>query len=531
MGSSAHSMNTWAPIHRPPTIPSCFHIQQLTVEIGPVGSANARIRIATKWPRPPAQPALFEDLWSAAVFELNNVNCYREWDRLRDEAWKGNLTCDEFVDAKLKSEERATQCSRAFYISTFLPWLEKTGSLKSNPFVWHCDEFLSEPELSRSRDDWRLLYYAAEFNSICAKRELGRENYSVAKEYLKKIFDGKDTLPEYDVYNAYAISARLNREVDDFEGAIKDCTSVLCRNPAYAESYLIRGTAHSYLGHFDQALEDFNQALRLKPDDVEVLRLRSNEFSRRREWKVAIADLSKAIVIAPRDSDLYLRRGWARGNAGELDHAVDDFTEAVKLAPKDPRGYQSRAKVFGVQGNRAKAIADLDTAIRFAPKNGTAFLERGTLHIDNRAWQLALGDFNSAIKLSPDSPPAYAARAKLRLESEDKTLRRPAEALRDAKRSCELTKWKSASELAILAAAYAALSDFDNAVLWQEKAASQSAPDERAKNVETLKDYRVHQKKRTSAISLPSSDEIASTKKCSFRGESRQSYSLESLAI
>lgn len=50
----------------------------------------------------------------------------------------------------------------------------------------------------------------------------------------------------------------------------------------------------------------------------------------------------------------------------------------------------------------------------------------------------------------------------------------------DARQACELTKWKQAALLDILAAGYAESRDFGQAVEWQEKAEQHETADEKA---------------------------------------------------
>jgi tetratricopeptide (TPR) repeat protein len=62
------------------------------------------------------------------------------------------------------------------------------------------------------------------------------------------------------VYNQRAV-AKVRK--GDLDGAVKDVTSALDRNPNYADAYKNRGIARHIRGAYDGAIADFNRALRL----------------------------------------------------------------------------------------------------------------------------------------------------------------------------------------------------------------------------------------------------------------------------
>ncbi len=82
----------------------------------------------------------------------------------------------------------------------------------------------------------------------------------------------------------------------------------------------------------------------------------------------------------------------------------------------------------------------------------------------------ALDHFREAIRLDPDwVAPRFGAAWALATDS-DSTLRDPEEAIRLAESAAELSDWRDAIVLDVLAAAYAAAGDFDRAVLVGEEA-------------------------------------------------------------
>jgi tetratricopeptide (TPR) repeat protein len=169
---------------------------------------------------------------------------------------------------------------------------------------------------------------------------------------------------------------------------------------------------------------------------------------------------------------------------------VEFFTKAIELAPNSADGYRGRANANYDRGETDAALADWDAAIQRNADDYALFVERGSLHHAKRNLKQAWDDYSAAIKLEPEQPEGHACRAELALSEDENEFLRPEEAFADAQRACEITKWKSATELALLAKACAAKKEFEEAVKWQQQALENADPLVRRQALAELEGYR-----------------------------------------
>jgi tetratricopeptide (TPR) repeat protein len=87
-----------------------------------------------------------------------------------------------------------------------------------------------------------------------------------------------------------------------------------------------------------------------------------------------------------------------------------------------------------------------------------------------RDYRRALADFDRAVEVGPQYGVCYDSRALLLASAPEGQGRNGPQALEDARRACDITGWRRPEMLGTLAAAYAAVGDFQQAIHWQETA-------------------------------------------------------------
>jgi tetratricopeptide (TPR) repeat protein len=184
----------------------------------------------------------------------------------------------------------------------------------------------------------------------------------------------------------------------------------------------------------------------------------------------AVEFYTQEITRNPSSWNAYLYRGFVFDVKHEYDEAIADYTRSIQIYPLWANTFNNRGWTWHRKKAYDRAIADYTEAMRLDPKCVLAIANRGLAWQDKGEYYKALNDYNQSVKVDPKYARGYNARAWLYATCPDKKFRDGKLAVESATRACDLTGWKEANKLAVLAAAYAETGDFDKAVKWQEKA-------------------------------------------------------------
>jgi len=216
-------------------------------------------------------------------------------------------------------------------------------------------------------------------------------------------------------------------------------------------NYVIHCNYGSYLnegGRHEEAIEHCQKALQLKPDYADAHNNFGVMMIQNGKLEDAIEHFQKALQLKPDYADAHNNLGNALGSLGKHEQAIEHFQQVLKLKPDYADAHYNLAVVLLRQNKVAEGIA---------------------------YWK-------EALRLKPDWSQSHNDLAWFLVTVKDKNLREPAEAIRHAKRACELTQYSNPHFLDTLSVACAVAGDFQMAIEIADKALQLAVGNEKLTN-------------------------------------------------
>jgi Tfp pilus assembly protein PilF len=259
-------------------------------------------------------------------------------------------------------------------------------------------------------------------------------------------------------------------------------------------NYLL-GNAYAETGDMDAAARSFRTTLQIAPDFEQAHNQLGWVLVQQKKFAEAEAQFGEILRLNPYSANAHKHLGDVLVREGKYAEAEAEYSNALMIKPDDAVINQALA-IASLKAESEKKLANLYNALKILPTPETHTQIAVILAIKGE-FQDAIEHYNEALRLRPDSPDVLNNLAWLLATCTDAHIRDGAQAIKYAKRACELTHYNMTPLVGTLAAAYAEVGRFDDAISTAQKActlASKSGEqDLLRRNQELLALYRAHQ--------------------------------------
>ncbi|MHC4397420.1 MAG: tetratricopeptide repeat protein [Planctomycetota bacterium] len=256
----------------------------------------------------------------------------------------------------------------------------------------------------------------------------------------------------------------------EIDKIIEHSTGPLKFEPNYAAANYVLGEAMFKSGRIKDALRCWNVAALLEPDNHKTHNSLGEAFYKLGKTNQAIEHWAEALRLNPDAGVSYFNLGQVFAEQNKLDEAVKHFNEALRIKPRWPVVRCNLGNIYHRQGRFDLAIKQYAEALRFQSDSLDARLGLARTFTQMGKPKAAVENYYRILKRKPNRIDVLDDLAWILASDPDADVRNPADALKFARRACELTKYEQPEKLDTLAAAYAAAGNFSEAIRTAEKA-------------------------------------------------------------
>ncbi len=314
-------------------------------------------------------------------------------------------------------------------------------------------------------------------------------------------------------YMALTVMGSVLAKEGKLDAAVADFRMALKLKPGFPEAYFYLGNALEQQGKTEEAIADYKMALWYKPISEQTHIFLGMILGKQLKYDEAAAQYRAALEINGDSPVAHNNLARILHSQGKLDEAVVHYLAALAIDPKLALAQNNLGILLLQKGETTEGVRHLREAVRLKPDDAGSQYNLGLALNRQAAWseaaelfrktvtatstdpkahyafatalfhlqrtREAMAQYAAALLLQTDYPEALDGLAWILSTDPNADFRNGPEAVKMAERACELTSRKDPEKLKTLAAAYAEVGRFDEAVKTIEAAQALAASDNR----------------------------------------------------
>jgi tetratricopeptide (TPR) repeat protein len=299
-------------------------------------------------------------------------------------------------------------------------------------------------------------------------------------------------------YLAITMLGSLLAEEHKYDEAINYYQKALRLEPTFPEAHFYMGAALDEQGKLDEAIAEYQQALWFKPTQEQTHIFMGMALGREKKYDEAIAHYNAALKLNPDSAVAENNLGRIYHTQGRFDDAKEHYAAALKINPKLALAHNNFGILLLQNGGLSQGTLELREAMRLNPTNSETQFNLALALNQQQQWSEAaelfsktvaanstdakahyeyavalahigkthdaMSQYASALLIQQDFPDALDGLAWILSTARQPDFRNGEQAVNMAERACALTGNKQPEKLKTLAAAYAEMGRFEDAV-------------------------------------------------------------------
>jgi len=181
-------------------------------------------------------------------------------------------------------------------------------------------------------------------------------------------------------------------------------------------------------------------------------------------WQNSLTLFSHTVRVTDNNWLAHTRLGHALDEQGKPDEAIIQYNKALQINPGHVTARINLGIALARKGNTKEAVHHYNEALRTNPNDAGIYNNLGVISYNQGKTGAAIKHYRKALRINPKMKPALYNLSRIHATHENERYRDGVEAVRLAKRLCQLTDYKNPLFLDVLAAAYAESGKFEAAV-------------------------------------------------------------------
>jgi tetratricopeptide (TPR) repeat protein len=229
------------------------------------------------------------------------------------------------------------------------------------------------------------------------------------------------------------------------------------------------GLAFFLKGEAEQAAAHYREALRIKPDYADAHYNLGLVFMSKGKREQAIAQFKKALHLNSYFVPVYNDLGLALFQQGNVDQAIAYYQGALLHDPNYAPAYDNLGNALLSKGKVNEAIACYRKSLYLDPHKALSYYSLGLALMSQGRVEQAILQFKEAVRLDPNKAIFLNKLARILATACDSKFRNGPVAVQLAERANQITAYRQPEMLDTLAAAYAEVGRFPEAIQASQK--------------------------------------------------------------